>query len=245
MNQLTIDLNADLGEGYPFDAELMKVVTSSNICSGAYIDDAAPVRKAISLAIDAGVRIGIHVGYPDIENFGRRAGYQSPKAFESSLQRQVDQFLEMAVIKDAAVQYLKPHGALYHDLIPESDLWEILLKVCDMHKWPLLHLAHSDILSVAATVTGAFHEAFVDRRYASAQALIDRSAKGAVLTDSEEVLAQAVSLVNGEVALQDGTTIQLTAQSLCLHGDTEGALFLGQRIRTGIEDADFNIEPFL
>lgn len=240
-----IDLNADLGEGYPFDEALMGVVTSANICSGAYIADDASVKEAIQLATQANVRIGIHVGYPDIEGFGRRSAFQKPRDFKSSLHRQIDQFLEHSLKTGASVRYLKPHGALYHDLIPESDLWEILLQVCETHHWPILHLANSNLLQVSATVAGAFNEAFVDRRYETVHQLVDRQIKGAVLTEVEEVLAQAVNLAAGKVILSEGTEQQLSAESLCLHGDTAGALTLGKQVRHGLEEIDVEIRAFV
>jgi len=245
MNPHPLDLNADLGEGYPFDEALMEVVSSANICSGAYIENEASVEEAIQLATQADLRIGIHVGYPDVEGFGRRTAYQNPRDFESALHRQVDQFLEYTLAASASVHYLKPHGALYHDLIPESDLWEILFKVCETHRWPILHLAHSDLLTVAATVSGAFNEAFVDRRYKTAYQLVDRQTEGAVLTDIEEVLAQAVNLATGKIILSDGTEHQLSAESLCLHGDTVGALTLGKQVRHGLEEIDVEIRAFV
>lgn len=244
MKQLTIDLNADLGEGYPFDEALMQVVTSANICSGAYIIEDTPVRKAIAHAANAEVQIGIHIGYPDVEGLGRRSAFLSPKTFQSALQRQVDHFLELALAEAATIRYLKPHGALYHDLIPESALWDILLRTCETHQWPVLHLAQSALLEVAATVAGAVHEGFVDRRYASPDALVDRSIEGAVMIDPEEVLAQAVSLAMGNVVLADGTKELVKAQSLCLHGDTAGALDLGKHVRSGLQEANVTITPF-
>jgi len=244
MQPQSLDLNADLGEGYPLDAALMDVVSSANICSGAYIANDSSVKDAIQLATHADVRIGIHIGYPDIEGFGRRLAFQMPRDFESSLHRQVDQFLEHSLNAGASVGYLKPHGALYHDLIPESDLWEILFKVCESHRWPILHLAHSDLLKVAATVAGAFNEAFVDRRYETAHRLVDRQIEGAVLTDAEEVLAQAVNIATGKIILSDGTEHQLIAESLCLHGDTAGALTLGKQVRHGLEEMDVEIRAF-
>ncbi|MFK8058439.1 MAG: LamB/YcsF family protein [Saprospiraceae bacterium] len=245
MEPITIDLNADLGEGYPFDAELMDIVTSANICSGAYISDEDHVRSAIVLATEADVRIGIHVGYPDIERFGRVAAFQSPRDFESALHRQVDQFLEMVESANGSVFYLKPHGALYHDLIPESDLWDVLFKVCDTHGWPLMHLADSNFLKVAATVAGAVNEAFIDRRYATVGSLEDRSLEGAVITDEEEVLAQAVSIATGKVILSDGIEKPISAQSLCLHGDTPGALTLASSVKERLHEKLFMIAPFI
>ncbi len=231
MKQLSIDLNADLGEGFPFDAELMNVVSSANICSGAYIANTQPVRQALALAVRAEVRVGIHVGYPDVEGFGRRAEYQTPKEFSKALHEQVDRFLVLAKAVNADVLYLKPHGALYHDLSSKSDLWEILIKCCEQHQWSIMHLAASDFLAEASKSIDAIHEGFVDRRYASTQELVSRSNPQGVLTDVEEVLAQAQELANGKVSLADGAGAELNVQSLCLHGDTPNALQLGTAVR--------------
>ena len=245
MKQLSIDLNADLGEGFPFDAELMKIVSSANICSGAYIASDEPVREALALAKANDVAVGIHVGYPDVEGFGRRSNYMDPAAFAVALDAQVKSFLVLAEAENVKVSYLKPHGALYHDLNHKSELWNILIEVCVRHGWPVMHLAESDFLSEADTAIKTIHEGFVDRRYASGKELVSRSNPRAVLTDLQEVLAQAQGLLNGGVTLEGGSPQVLSVQSLCLHGDTPGAVNLGLAVRNNLLDNQVLVSAIL
>ena len=244
MQPQSIDLNADLGEGFPHDAELMQIVTSANICSGAYIPNDEPVKAALALAKAHDVRVGIHVGYPDVEGFGRTSNFMSPAEFKVALDEQVDSFLVLAKAAGVEVKYLKPHGALYHDLIPQSELWTIILRVCFKHDWSVVHLAGSNFLKLAAEGIGTIHEGFVDRRYESTKQLLARDQKGAVLQDEAEVLAQAKSLVKGRLKLNDGRVVSSKVNSLCLHGDTPGAVQMGGSVRRGLLSEGFELAPY-
>lgn len=229
---MRIDLNADLGESWErwvsgVDVLLLDVVTSANVCCGAYAGDAELMRVTCEAAVARGVAIGAQVGYPDRANFGRVFADMAPDALTDEIVSQVRELDRIARASGGAVAYVKPHGALYNTIVdhePHARAVVAALLALDA-PLPLLGLPGSRALELA-TEAGLpiVHEGFADRAYTAEGRLVPRSEPGAVLDDPEAVASQAVRLID-DVA------------SICVHSDSPGALDLARAVRTALEGA--------
>lgn len=219
-----VDLNVDIGEGFPFDVELLRFATSANICCGVHAGSWDLTRETIGNALDAGVRIGMHPGYPDRVSMGRAALPQAQAdEFRASIEAQVERFYNFV-----PAAYLKPHGALYNE---SADIghpaWSIVNEVCERWQLPLLGLPGT---AHAGGPAGFFAEGFVDRRYTREGTLLPRSEPGALLTDLGEISRQAVTLAPH-------------VDSLCLHGDTPGCVEILMAVHGELLRAGFEVGP--
>jgi UPF0271 protein len=241
----TIDLNADLGEGDAYDAELLQVVSSCNIACGGHAGDAASIEATIREALENGVSVGAHPSYPDREGFGRRSGFMSGEPLREALRSQLDDFGRVADELGATITHVKPHGALYTDAVVNADLADVIASaVAEMPGKPLLVGQAGTELESAARKHGlAFvAEAFVDRAYQSNGQLVPRSEPGAVHGDITSIQSQAVHLARrGEVTAQDGSTVSVRADTLCIHGDTPGAAAAARAVREALEKEGVDI----
>ena len=241
----TIDLNADLGEGDPHDAELLGVVSSCNIACGGHAGDRASVAATIRQAMLNGVTVGAHPSYPDREGFGRRSGFMSGDPLRAAVDEQLALFSRVAGELDARIGHVKPHGALYTDAVVDASLANVIAAaVVALPDSPPLVGQPDTELEIAARNHGlAFiAEAFVDRAYQADGRLVPRTETGAVHGDAERICAQAVSLaVDGVVSGLGGEAVQVRADTLCIHGDTPGAAEAARAVRTALEAAGVEI----
>ena len=235
----TIDLNADLGEGDPYDAELLRVVSSCNIACGGHAGDVESIEETIREAVANNVTVGAHPSYPDREGFGRRSRFLSGDAMLASLQEQLDRFSAVARRLDVSIGHVKPHGALYTDAVNDADLADVVARaVAAMpEKPPLVGQADTELERAANTHGLRFvAEAFVDRAYQPDGQLVPRSEHGAVHGDIERIARQAVSLaVDGTVRGLQGDEIRVRVDTLCIHGDTPGAATAARAVRDALE----------
>jgi len=249
---LTVDLNADMGEGFGRyrleDAALLDVVTSANIACGFHAGDPVVMRQTVMQAARRGVAVGAHPGYPDLVGFGRRELAASPEEIEAMVVYQVGALHAVCAAAGTRLRYVKPHGALYnravHD-VAAADAIARAIRSVDA-SLALLALAGSEMLAAAtrAGVRGV-SEAFVDRAYRDDGALVPRSARGAVLTDSREIAERALRMVQtGTVRSIDGRDIAVRAESLCTHGDGANALAIVRTVRERLEQSGVRIAPF-
>ncbi|UXY16249.1 5-oxoprolinase subunit PxpA [Chitiniphilus purpureus] len=224
----TIDLNADLGEGFAHDPVLMPLISSANIACGGHAGDVDSMRTAVRLARIHGVVVGAHPSYPDREHFGRVSMQLEPMRLVEILTAQLWSLKAVCIEAGLSVAYVKPHGALYNDAARDPALARLIagsiheidpaLAVMGLSGSALLDAARECGLTVIA-------EAFVDRAYRNDGSLVPRGEPGAVLADPQHALAQAADLtLRGGVRAQDGTWLPLQADSLCLHGDHPHAL---------------------
>jgi len=235
----TIDLNADLGEGDAFDAELLRVVSSCNIACGGHAGDAASIETTIREALANGVCVGAHPAYPDREGFGRRSRFMSGDALYAVLVEQLRTFVAIARELGAGVTHVKAHGALYTDAVVDGELAAIIARAAAavLPDAALVGQPGTE-LEIAARAQGlAFiAEAFVDRAYRADGRLVPRSENGAVHGDIERIERQAVTLArDGRVAGLDGREIAVRADTLCIHGDTPGAAAAARAVRAALE----------
>jgi UPF0271 protein len=245
----TIDLNADLGEGIGDDAGLLQVVTSANVACGFHAGDPATMQSVCRLAGTNGVAVGAQVSYRDREGFGRRFINVDPDELIADVLYQLAALDAIARHCGTRVTYLKPHGALYNRAVnDELHAAAVVAAVQDYdQKLPVLGLPNSRLLALAdAAGLPQVPEAFVDRAYTAEGTLVPRGEPDAVLTDPDDVVAQAVRIaVSGEVVAVDGTVVPVSARSLCVHSDTPGALALATRVREALVMSGVTIAPFV
>jgi UPF0271 protein len=235
----SIDLNADLGEGEPGDAELLQVVSSCNIACGGHAGDAETITATVGEALANGVTVGAHPGYPDREGFGRRSHFMAGEELLTSLLQQLETFYSISAKLGARVEHVKPHGTLYTDAVTDADLAEVIARaVTSMPGKAALVGQPGTELETAAREHGMVFvaEAFIDRAYQADGRLVPRTEPGAVHDDIEHIKAQAVSLaVDGHAFGQDGSEIRVRADTLCIHGDTPGAVEAARAVREALE----------
>lgn len=232
----TIDLNADVGEGSPHDAELIPLLTSANIACGGHAGDEREMEAAARVAIESGVVIGAHPGHEDREHFGRREVAITPDELLSLLNRQVNRLHAIVRGLGGEVRYLKLHGALYHQAGRDLALAEAVVRFVHEFHVPLALLGQPVTGLNQAAIKGEvsyYAEGFPDRSYLPDGSLVSRSEPGAVLTNATAIAEHAAQLVT-----------EGAFDSLCLHGDSPGALTGAQAIRRVLIADDIGLRPF-
>ena len=230
-----IDLNADLGEGCDNDEALLQLVSSANIACGWHAGDAKTMRQCVRWALANGVAIGAHPSFPDRENFGRSEMHLPPDEIVSGMLYQIGALAAIVQAEGGTLTHVKPHGALYNQAARDPVLADAL---CDAvrrfnPKLKFFGLAGSDMIDAArrAGLTPV-EEVFADRGYNADGSLVSRKLPGALIDNESQALAQTLSLVRyKKVTAIDGSTVDVNAQSVCLHGDGPHALAFARRIR--------------
>ncbi|HET7899757.1 MAG TPA: 5-oxoprolinase subunit PxpA [Candidatus Nanopelagicales bacterium] len=246
---MRIDLNADVGESYgdwrTDDATILRSVTSASVACGGHTGDAASMRRTVDLAAENGVSIGAHVSYADPEGFGRRAVQVGAVELAGQLGAQLAALQEVARAAGALVRYVKPHGALYGTR--DADHASAVVRVVADAGLPVVALPRGEIARQAAAAgLRVVGEAFLDRGYLADGTLVPRTEAGAILHDVDEVCARAVSLVRDRnVVAVSGERIAVAAETLCLHGDTDGAASLLATVRVALEAAGVEVGAFV
>ncbi|GGP21212.1 5-oxoprolinase subunit PxpA [Silvimonas iriomotensis] len=239
MARFKIDLNADLGEGYPFDAQLMQFVSSANIACGGHVGDATSMRATVQLAQAHGVRVGAHPSYPDREHFGRRTLQIPAEALEASLRDQIGALHRICAEEGVTLAYVKPHGMLYNDAARDEALADVIIDAARAISPDLAVMALAGSRMVARCRERGvvvIEEAFVDRAYRDDGSLVPRSEPGAVLDDDAAAVAQALRFARaGEVVARSGKLLKLPVESLCLHGDTPHAVAFARGLYNQME----------
>lgn len=240
-----IDLNADLGEGYGFDGALMRLVTSCNIACGGHAGDPVTMRETLIKARNAGVVAGAHPSYPDREGFGRRAFDVEPGHLLDLLAEQVRALTDLAAQEGVRLAHIKPHGALYHAAAAHRDTAEVIIRLMQacLPDGRLVGPPTGALREAAAEHNIIYHaEGFVDRVYLDSGDLVPRDQDGAVLDTLAARVAQALDLArSGRVTTWSGCRLALPVQTLCLHGDTEGALDTARAIRRNLLGAGIEV----
>jgi UPF0271 protein len=248
-----IDLNSDLGEGFGHwtlgdDDALLDVVTSANVACGFHASDASIMRRVCDRAVEHGVAIGAQVGYRDLPGFGRRFIDIEPDALTQDVIYQVGALDAFARIAGSRVRYLKPHGALYNAIVHhEEQAAAVVRAVVELDRTlPVLGLPGSAWLRLAAEAgLTTVPEAFADRAYTPEGTLVSRRLPGAVLEDADEIARRCVDIAAGEpIRDVDGGSLTVRAGSLCVHGDTAGAVRIAGRVRAALEEAGVTVAPF-
>jgi UPF0271 protein len=244
----SIDLNADLAEGFGQwrlgdDDALLEVVTSANVACGFHAGDPSLMRRVCAVAADRGVAIGAQVSYRDLAGFGRRRIDYEPDELRDDVLYQIG-----ALSAFGRVRYVKPHGALYNTAaVDEGQASAVVAAVVDFAPdLPVLCQPGSVLARVAGaaglTVVG---EGFADRGYRADGRLVPRSAPGALVHDPAAVAERAVRMaVDGSIVAVDGTAVSVPVRSICLHGDTPGAVTLARSVRAALAEAGLELRSF-
>ena len=250
---LTIDLNADLGEGFGRsrlweDEALLDLVSSANIACGFHAGDAMTMRDTVIAAKVRGVTIGAHPSYPDIPGFGRRELGLAPKEISLHVAHQIRILRDVCGAEGAKLSYVKPHGALYNRAALDTEAAAAIVKAIREveSSLTLLGLAGSEMARAAERGGIAFaSEAFVDRAYKPDGTLVPRGESGAVIQDVKSAVQRAVMLVKGKtITADDQSELRISAQSLCVHGDNPDAAATLRALRARLEDSGVTIAPF-
>lgn len=246
-----IDLNADLGEGFGRwslgdDEAMLAVVTSANVACGFHAGDPAGILATLRAAARAGVGVGAHPAYRDLAGFGRRYVDASPGELHADVLYQIGAVRALAAAAGTEVRYVKPHGALYNRIVDDARHGDAVIAAARDAGLPLLALAGSPLVARArAAGVEVRTEAFADRAYRADGTLQPRSEPGAVLTDPHAIATRVERLVRtGAVEAVDGTPVRIEADSICVHGDSPGAVKAARAARAALEAAGVTLRPF-
>jgi UPF0271 protein len=251
---MRIDLNADVGESFGAwtlgdDDAMLHVVTSANVACGFHAGDPLTLRTTCRYAAERGVVVGAQVGYRDLAGFGRRFVDVPPDELAADVVYQIGALAAMARVAGTRVAYVKPHGALYNAIVThEGQARAVVEAVAAVDRsLPILGLPGSVVLELAAHAgLRTVAEAFADRAYTRDGTLVPRSQPGAVLRDVDAVATRVVRLVrDGVVTAVDGREVAVDAESVCIHGDTPGAVRMARAVRSALEAEGVTIAPFV
>jgi UPF0271 protein len=247
-----MDLNADLGEGFGVwrlgdDESMLDVITSANVACGFHAGDAATMRRVCVAAAARGVAVGAQVSYRDLAGFGRRRIDYDPSELRDDVLYQLAALDGIARVAGTRVSYVKPHGALYntaaadtaqaHAVVNAVAEYDRELAVLGLPSSALLRAAHAAGLR---SVT----EGFADRAYLPSGRLVPRSRPDALVVDAGDVAARAVRMASGEIVAVDGSVLTARVESICVHGDTPGAVALATAVRRGLSRAGIPVAAF-
>lgn len=245
----SIDLNSDLGEGAGHDAEIMPFITSANIACGGHAGDEATMRATVELALRRGVAIGAHPGYPDRANFGRVPVPMESLALIEEVSGQIRALVDIVKSAGGTLRHVKAHGAMYNQAERDTAIARSVATGIfdDARGAALLVFAPPGSAMVEAATAMELRvarEGFVDRAYEPDGTLRSRKLPGALHTDPQVAVAQALAFVReGGVRASDGSFLALEVDTLCLHGDTPGAPAIAEAVRAAFARESIQVRP--
>ncbi|MFE3459673.1 LamB/YcsF family protein [Nocardiopsis aegyptia] len=250
---MRIDLNSDLGEHFGRwelgdDRTLLSIVTSANVACGFHAGDPSVLRRTTEEAAERGVAVGAHVSYRDLAGFGRRFMDVPPAELTNEVVYQLGALAAFTRLAGDRVRYVKPHGALYNAIVHHQEQAEAVVTAVREFDpgLPVLGLPGSRFLEAAEKAGLRTHrEAFADRAYTPEGTLVSRREPGAVLHDPEAIAERCLRIARGEpITAVDGTEILVEAESLCVHGDSPGAVDIARAVAARLRAERIEILPF-
>lgn len=250
----TIDLNSDVGESFGRwtlgdDMAMFRSVSSANVACGFHAGDPSVIRRTCREAAAAGVVIGAHVGYRDLAGFGRRFLDIRPSELADDVVYQIGALQALAAVEGARVQYVKPHGGLYNAIVAHTAQARAVVDAVKSvdPSLPIMGLPGSEVLRLAEEAgLRAVTEAFADRAYNPDGTLVSRSLPGAVLEDPEHVAEHVLRMATeSAVRTIDGSVLKIRAESICVHGDSPGAVAMATAVKSALGDAGVSIGAFV
>jgi 5-oxoprolinase (ATP-hydrolysing) subunit A len=250
----TIDLNSDVGESFGRwtlgdDAAMFRSVSSANVACGFHAGDPSVIRRTCREAAAAGVVIGAHVGYRDLAGFGRRFLDISPGELADDVVYQIGALRALASAEGARVQYVKPHGGLYNAIVTHTAQARAVVDAVKSVDpgLPIMGLPGSEVLRLAEEAgLRAVTEAFADRAYNPDGTLVSRSLPGAVLEDPDQVAEHVLRMATeSAVRTIDGSVLKIHAESICVHGDSPGAVAMATAVKSALGNAGVSIGAFV
>ena len=228
MNQITIDINADVGEGIGNEAELMPYLSSCNIACGGHAGSPEIIKTVIQLAKKHDVKIGAHPSFPDPQNFGRKEMALPTNELVTSLKSQINEVLTIAKSLNGYLHHVKPHGALYNLVAKNTAIAKLLVAVIKSFKEPLcLYVPPNSEIEAIAIQEGIpiRYEVFIDRAYNDDFSLVSRSEPNALLENLEDLISHSLRMIQQQkIKTISGTDLNITADTYCVHGDHPDAV---------------------
>lgn len=246
----SIDLNCDLGEGCPNDAELMKIISSANIACGYHAGDEDTMRKTVELALENNVAIGAHPGYKDKENFGRTAMNLAASEVRGLVVDQIESLKRICDEFGAKITHVKPHGALYNQAAKDRELAAAIADaVAEFDPLLVLFGLSGSVMIEEAGRVGlrTASEVFADRTYQNDGTLTPRTHENALIDEEGQAVDQVLDMVKyGRVRTRDALMIRVAAETICIHGDGEHAVSFAERVSQVLRSSGIEIErPFV
>jgi len=248
-----MDLNSDVGESFGRwtlgdDQAMFRSVTSANVACGFHAGDPSVIRSTCRKAAEAGVVIGAHVGYRDLAGFGRRFLDIDPNELANDVVYQIGALQALAAVEGARVKYVKPHGGLYNAIVHHTAQAQAVVDAVRSVEpgLPIMGLPGSEVLRLAeAAGLRAVPEAFADRAYTPEGTLVARSLPGSVLEDPAEVAEHVLRMAtDSAVRAIDGSILKIRAESICVHGDSPGAVAMAAAVKSALSGAGVSLAPF-
>lgn len=228
MGTMPIDINCDVGEGTGNEDELFPFISSCSIACGGHAGDKNSMARMVVLAKKYKVKIGAHPSFPDKENFGRTVMHIPGEMLQKSIREQLLEFQEILELEGALWHHIKPHGALYNEIVKNRELAIHFLKAIESHKEKVFLYApdRSEIARVAKEQGFKVkYEAFGDRNYNADLSLVSRSEPNALITDPQKVLEHVLHIIKkGSIQTVSGIKVKTLTDTICVHGDTTTAL---------------------
>jgi UPF0271 protein len=251
MSDFVIDMNSDLGEGFGAwemgdDEAMIALVSSATIACGSHAGDPSAMRRTVDICAERGVAVGAHVSYPDLLGFGRRNMACSPREVYDYCLYQIGALSAFCRARGVALRHVKPHGALYNQAARDAKLAGAVARAArdSGDGIILMGLARSEFEPAARSAGVRFaSEVFADRAYMKDGSLMPRSMDGAVIHDAESAARRAALMATrGTVTAADGTEIDLKPDTICLHGDSKGAVGMARAVREALISAGVKIK---
>lgn len=239
MQNQSIDINADVGEGIGNDSQLIPYVSSCNIACGGHAGDSKTMRKVVALAKRHQVKIGAHPSFPDTENFGRKPMDMPCVALFASLKNQIDDLRIVLESENALLHHVKPHGALYNLAATDAKIANVIIEVMRSMALPIkLYVPYKSVIETLALQNNIpiTYEAFADRNYNDNLTLVSRNENSAMIYDEDVMFEHVFRIVNSQkVKTISGKEIAIKAETLCVHGDNLQAVTLIKKLRQNLE----------
>lgn len=249
---MRVDINSDLGEGYGDwsmcdTAAILQVVSSANVACGFHAGDPREMFRTVEACAEAGVAVGAHPGFPDLVGFGRRKMDLTPHEIYTDVVYQIGALAAVCRAVGVPLHHVKPHGAMQNMMAVDYEMSVSFVSAMKAAMDDPLIYAMPGTATEKAAVDGGIRvarEIFADRAYLVAGQLAPRSMPGAVLHDVDAIAARTVSMLQGApISTIDGGTVEITGDTICVHGDTAGAVEIAQTLRNSLISADFSILP--
>lgn len=250
----SLDLNSDMGESFGAykigeDAEMISLITSANVACGFHAGDPVVMRDTIRMAKANGVSVGAHPGFADLFGFGRRRiSGERPEDLKSQLIYQIVAMQGMCAVEGHAMTHVKVHGALANMMAEDLDLAKLCVQAVRAVDPALILVVmpYSAVFKAAEQVGQPIAcEIYADRTYTDEGQLTPRSVEGAVIHDPHQSLDQVLEMVvNGQIPTMSGKKLSVSPQTLCVHGDTSGAVQIVRTLRSALEENGVEIAPF-
>ncbi len=246
MNQISIDINADVGEGIGNETELLPLISSCNIACGGHAGTQASMTAVVKLAKQHRVKIGAHPSFPDTKNFGRSIVEMSNTALFTSIKGQIKSLMTVIRNEHAAMHHVKPHGALYNLAAIDTNTAEVIVEVMKSIALPLeLYVPYGSVIAKLAIKENIpiMYEAFADRNYNDDLTLVSRKKDNAIISDSESVFRHVHRIIKRQkVKSISGGEVFIEATTFCIHGDNPKALILARELRKRLTASGIKIQ---